>query len=145
MCKKLFWIIAFTSLLFTQIAFADSSVCRETLSKMVQSLNLNETQKAKVKPVLEQLKTSMQGIKSQMSGLEDQITQQVNSDNMDQDKVNGIVDQKTKLIGDAMKARITAKRQIFSILNPQQKGKLQGMLKKADEKMAALFKSCEKD
>ena len=40
---------------------------------------------------------------------------------MNQAKVNDQVDKQTKLIGDMIKAKITAKNQIFSILNPKQK------------------------
>jgi protein CpxP len=146
MFKKSLWIITFvSSLMINQMVFADSSVCGESLSQMVQSINLDATQKEKIKPILDQLKSTLKASGSQMDASVSQIRQQVNSTNMDQEKVNSLVDEKTKLIGDVMKAKIMAKSQIFSILNPQQKGKLQDMIKKSDEKMAAAFKKCHED
>jgi protein CpxP len=146
MFKKFLWIIAFvSSLMITQMVFANSSVCRESLNKMVQSMNLDTSQKAKIMPILDQLKSTIKTNASQMDGLESQIEEQVNSTNMDQEKINSLVNQKTKLIGDMMKAKIMAKHQIFSILNAEQKGKFQDMMKKADEKMKAAFKNCHED
>lgn len=146
MSKKFLLAIAFVfSFLFTQATFADSSICRESLSKMVQSLNLDANQKSKVNSILDQLKSNMKATGTQMDGLEDQITQQTYSANMDQNNANSVVDQKTKLIGDMMKARITATNQIYNILNPQQQAKFKSMMKTADDKMAAMYKNCDQD
>lgn len=146
MNRKFLWIIAFvSSLMFNQMVFADSTICREGLNKMLQSINLDNDQKAKIKPILDQLKTNLKATSSQMNGLEDQITQQASSANMDQAKVNSLVDTKTKLIGDMMKARIAAKNQIFAILKPEQNAKLQDKIKKEDEKIASEFKNCDQD
>lgn len=146
MYKKFIWILALiTSFTLTQMVFADTTVCRDKLSKMVQSLNLDESQKAKIKPILDQLKTDLQTSGSQMKDFHTQITQQVNSANMDQDKVNDLVDKKTKVIADMIKAKLKAQNQIYVILNPQQKEKLQNMIKTADDKIAAIYKNCEQD
>lgn len=146
MSRKYLWIIAFTSCLAaSQVTFADDSLCREGLGKMVQSLNLDDAQKAKVKPIIDQLKTNMKSYGSQMDGLEDQMTAQTNSANMDQNKVSSLVDQKTKLIGDMMKARMSATNQIYGVLNADQKSKLQDKIKKEDHKMASAFKNCAND
>ncbi|MGB6977470.1 MAG: Spy/CpxP family protein refolding chaperone [Gammaproteobacteria bacterium] len=146
MFKKFLWIIAFvSSLMINQMVFADTSVCRESLNKMVQSLNLDATQKEKIRPILDQLKSTIKMNVSQMDGLESQVMEQVNSTSMDQEKVNSLVNQKTKMIGDMMKAKIMAKHQVFAILNPEQKGKLQDMMKRAEEKMKAAFKSCHEE
>lgn len=146
MYKKFLWIITLVSALtFNQMVLADTSVCREGLSTMVQSLNLDATQKQKIQPILDQFKTAAQTAGSQMDGIESQINQQVNTPNMNQDTVNGLVDQKVKLVGDIMKAKIQAKSQILAILNPQQQAKLQGMLKAADDKMKALWRNCTQD
>lgn len=146
MYKKFLWIITLVSALtFNQMVLADTSVCREGLSTMVQSLNLDANQKQKIQPILDQFKNTAQTAGSQMDGIENQINQQVSTPNMNQDTVNGLVDQKVKLIGDIMKAKIQAKSQILAILNPQQQAKLQGMLKAADDKMKALWRNCTQD
>ncbi|MBA2654141.1 MAG: Spy/CpxP family protein refolding chaperone [Gammaproteobacteria bacterium] len=146
MSKKFLWMIVFvSSLIINPIVFADTSICREGLGKMVQSLNLDNTQKAKIMPILDQLKSNLKAAGAQMNGIEPQLSQEATSPNMSQDNVNSLVDKKAKLIGDMMKSKITAKNQIFSILNVQQKEKLQSMMKKSEEKMAEEYKNCDED
>lgn len=144
MYKKLLWITAVAfSLVLSQATFAHDWGCGKSMEKMVESLNLDDAQKAKIKPVLEQLKSTIQSNASQFSSIETQINQQVNSATMDQGTVDGLVDQKTKLIGNMMKAKLAAKNQIIAILTPEQKTKIQDMMKKAEEKMAEKFKDCQ--
>ena len=146
MYKNLIGIVAIAlSLAFSQATFAHSSFCGEGLGKMVESLKLDDAQKAKIKPILEQLKSTAQTTWQQMKDLKVKLDQQVTSPTMDQSTVDGIVDQKTKLIGDMMKAKIAAKNQIYNVLNEEQKTKLQTMMKNAEEKMEAKFKDCHDD
>lgn len=143
MYKKLLGIMVFAfSLVLGQAVFADSEHCGEGVKKMVESLNLDDSQKAKIKPILEQLKSTIADKASQMSDLRKQISQQVQSANMDQSTVNGLVDQKTQLIGDIMKAKLAATNQIMNILNDQQKAQLHKKMQEAEEKWSEKFKSC---
>ncbi|WED42490.1 Spy/CpxP family protein refolding chaperone [Legionella cardiaca] len=143
MYKKLVGLLLLTlSFSFSQALFADDSVCRQGLKKMVESLKLTDDQKGKIQPILDQLKSTMKENGSQMEGLESQMREQANSSTMNQDTVNGLVDKKTALIGNMMKARLNAENQIFAILTPEQKTKLQAMMKTAEKKMADAFKSC---
>jgi periplasmic protein CpxP/Spy len=146
MYKTLIGICALAfSFVLSQSSFADSSHCKHNLKNMVESLKLDDQQKAKIKPIMDQLKTTMQNNASQMGNLRTQINQQVTAPTMDQNAVNGLVDQKTKIIGDIMKAKITAKNQIYGILNDQQKAQLADQMKKMEEKMAAKYKECHED
>lgn len=143
MHTKIIYVIALAfSLAFSQSALADSWCCGERLRTMVESLKLNAAQKEKIKPILDQLKLDMNDKRSQMPGLETQLNQQVESSNMNQTTVDDLVNKKTKLIGDMMKAKIMAKNQIYTILDTQQKTELQNMMKKLEEKISAKFKSC---
>lgn len=144
MCKKIIWMMAFLfSFMINQAVFAMD--CGQGLKTMVQSLNLTDDQKEKIKPILDQLKSSVSSAASQMDDLSNQIKQQVNSADMDQSTVDGLVDKKTKLMGDMMKAKITAKHQVMNILTPEQKTKLQNMFKKMENKMAEKYKKCHED
>ena len=146
MYKKLLGIAAVAfSFALSQTSFAHSSFCGEGLSKMVESLKLDDAQKEKIKPILEQLKSTAQTTWPQMKDIRTQLDQQVTSATMDQGTVNGVVDQKTKLIGDMIKAKIAAKNQIYNVLNDQQKTTLQTMMKNAEEKMEAKLKDCHDD
>ncbi len=146
MSKKILWIMTIMSALtFNQLTFAEPAICRAGIDKMVQELNLTDDQKAKAKPVIAQLKSDLQAAGSQMGNIESQISAQATSANMDQDKVNGLIDNKAKLIGDMMKAKVKAKNQIFAILTADQKTKLQSLVTKEDNKMAALYTNCDRD
>lgn len=146
MYKKFLWIMAIVfSFTLSQSTFAHTWACGEGMRKMVESLKLEPDQKEKIKPILDQLKTSIKTAASQMDALEAQMNQQVDAATMDQSTVDGLIDQKAKLIGDMMKAKAAAKNQILAVLTPEQKMKLQGMLKDAADKMAAKFKECHDD
>lgn len=112
------------------------------LKRMVESLHVNDAQKAKIQPVLEQLKTGMKDDESQMGDLRTQITQQVQSDTMDQATLDGLIDKKSKLIGDMMKAKSNAFHQIYVTLTADQKTKFKKMVANMEEKMAEKFKNC---
>lgn len=146
MYRKFLWIVAFTlSFGLSQSAFSDSWGCGEGMKGMLQSLKLETAQKEKIKPIVDQLRSSMKAFGKQMGDLDTQINQQLGSDTPDQSAIDSLVDQKAKLIGSMVKAKMAAKSQIFTILTPEQKKSLQGMMKKLDDKIAAKFKSCHKD
>jgi protein CpxP len=145
MKKSLLWLVAVTfSLVLGQSAFANDKHCGEgMMKKMVEHFKLDSDQKAKVKPILEQLKSTMQTNWAQMRDLRMQMNQQVMSDTMDQSTVDGLIDKKTKLMGDMMKARMNAKHQVYMLLNAKQKAEYQAMAKKMHDKMASKVDECK--
>ncbi|MCA0402684.1 MAG: Spy/CpxP family protein refolding chaperone [Proteobacteria bacterium] len=146
MYKKLLGIVIFSlSLIFSQTLFADESMCKKGLKTMVESLELKDDQETKIEDIISQMKTTMKENGSQMDSLKSQIQQQLNSTSMDEKTVNKLVDQKVTLIGNMMKARIKAENQIFTLLTPEQKDKLQKMMKVEEDKIADKFKSCQYD
>ena len=145
MYKKIIWIVAFAfSFILSQSALADSA-CGQGLSSMVESLRLDDSQKAKIKPILDQLKTTMKDNWTQMKDLRAQMKQQANTPNADQSSLDSLVDKKVQLIGNMIKAKLAAKNQIMGILNDQQKAALQKMMLKVEEKMEAKFQGCHED
>ena len=143
MYKKLFCSATLAvTLVLSPTVFANSFGCGEGMKHMLESLKLDDAQKTKIKPIMEQLKSTMKEDGSQMKDLEKQVNQQAESATMDQSAVNDLIDKKSKLIGDMMKAKVSAKNQIYSILNPQQKAQLQDRMKKVEEKIAAKYQSC---
>ncbi|MFA6303718.1 MAG: Spy/CpxP family protein refolding chaperone [Legionella sp.] len=140
MYKKLIAIFSLAfSLVVCQVAFAE---CGEGMRTMIDSLKLDDAQKAKIKPILDQLKTAVKDNGPQLMDVSKQINQQVTSASMDQATVDGLIDKKTKMIGDMIKAKVAAKNQIFAVLNDQQKAELQTKFKALEEKMESKFKSC---
>lgn len=131
------------SLVLSQAALADNQACGGAgLRAMVDSLNLDAGQKEKIKPILEQLKSSVKDNASQLMDLSKQINQQSVSANMDQSTVDSLIDKKVKMIGDMIKAKVSAKNQIFAVLNDKQKSLLQSKMKEVEDKMEAKFQSC---
>lgn len=146
MYKNILWTIALvSSLIFSQAVLADSWGCGEGLKQMLTSLKLDDTQKAKINPIMDQMKTSMTDTWSQMKDLDKQIQQQVNSEKMDASALNGLVDQKAKLIGDTMKAKLNAQNQVMAILTPEQRTTIQNKLQAHEDKIAAKYKRCYKE
>ncbi len=146
MYKKLIGIVAIaSSLAFSSIAMANSWGCGKGLKSMVESIRLDEAQKEKVKPILEQLKANKETTHTQMKDVDKQLHQQFEAATVDQGTVDGLVEKKVKLIGDMMKAKIAAKIQILAVLNTEQKMELKKMMMKKEEKMVEKFKNCHED
>lgn len=142
MYKKILGVFALAfSLILCPTVFAHNA-CGEGMKQMLGSLKLDDAQKEKIKPILESMKSTMQQSGDQMRDLNKQINDQAISPNMDQSAVSALVDKKTKLLGDMIKAKVSAKNQIYAVLNDEQKTQLQGMMKKMEDKMAEKFKSC---
>lgn len=147
MFKKILWIAAFTfSLMFGQSVLAhDKDYCKDRIQSMIKSLNLSEEQKDKVKPILEQLKTSMKDNWSQVKDIKTQLKQQIESATMDEATVDSLIDKKAALIANSMKAKAKAKNQIYNILTDDQKTSYQKMVKEKAEKMEKKWKKCHDD
>jgi protein CpxP len=146
MYKKIIGIFALAfAFMLSQASFADSSICGEGMKKMVESLNLDDSQKEKINPILDQLKSNLKASWSQMKDLQTKIHEQSISANMDQSAVNNLVDQKTKLIGEMIKNKLAAKNQIYNLLNDEQKKKMQTKIDNLEKKMEEKFKKCHEE
>lgn len=131
------------TLAVSSTSFAHSEMCgANKLQHMVSSLKLDDAQKQKIQPIMDNLKTTIQQDWQQLHDLNQQIDAQAVSASMDQSTVNDLVDKKTKLIGDMIKAKVNAENQVIGILNAQQKVELQGMMIKAKEKMEKKMQHC---
>jgi protein CpxP len=143
MYKQILWIVTVLfSFTCSQVVSADAWGCGEGMNRMVESLKLDDAQKAKIKPILEQLKSTMKENGTRMMDLDKQINQLVESTNEDSIKVDGLIDKKASMIGNMMKAKFKAKNQIFSLLNVQQKNEIQNRMKKLEEKISETYKKC---
>lgn len=129
------------SLVIAQPALADSW-CKDGLTKMVHSLKMDDAQKAKITPILEELKSSMKENETKMMALDTQMKEQTGTATVDQSKIDDLIDEKAAVIGSMMKAKMKAQNQIAEVLTAPQKTDFQNMVKKSEEKMAAKFKNC---
>eukprot|EP01012_Entosiphon_sulcatum_P001562 TRINITY_DN10298_c0_g2_i11.p2 TRINITY_DN10298_c0_g2~~TRINITY_DN10298_c0_g2_i11.p2 ORF type:complete len:148 (-),score=23.82 TRINITY_DN10298_c0_g2_i11:1359-1802(-) len=143
--KILGMMVVFFALILGQASFADSLDCGKGIKDMVSSLNLDAAQKEKIKPILDQLKSTVSDKAAQLDSLRKQMSQQLSTASMDTSSMDALVDQKTKLIGDLIKAKLAAISQIMGVLNDTQKGQLQKKIQAFEEKMTDKFKKCHNE
>ncbi|KTD08120.1 Spy/CpxP family protein refolding chaperone [Legionella jamestowniensis] len=116
---------------------SDKGACpcpSKRMQEMMDSLNLDASQQAKIKTIKDQLKQSQQSNWEQMKSIRSQIHDLVTADSMDNSKLDSLINQKKELLGQMMKAKITAKQQIYSVLNADQKSQFKQMMKQWEEK-----------
>jgi protein CpxP len=141
MYKKIIGPVILACFLSAQPLLAHSSDCGQGLKEIVASLKLDDSQKEKIQPILEQLKSTIKDNAIQMDALDSQMEPAAIS-LLDDNSINSLVNKKITLIGNIMKAKMAAKKQIFTILNENQKSELQDKMKKMEEKMVEKYKDC---
>ena len=143
MNKRIFWVAALAlSLLFGQTAFANSSEeksgkscgCGDNMKRLVESLKLDDKQQASLKAIKEQTKESEKANWQQMKDVRLQIDQLVQSDKMDENKLNELINKRAELFAAMIKTKVMAKHQIYTLLNAQQKTQYQQMMKQWEDK-----------
>lgn len=114
----------------------------ENMKEIIQSLKLDESQKAKIQALKDQMKENMQGDWQQMESISDQLHTLAQSTKIDEAQLNQLVDQKVAFIAKKIKAKIMAKNAIYNMLNDQQKTEFQALMRKWQEKRAMIYKGC---
>ncbi len=141
-----------SALILGQQVFADSHDnqpiqswgCGEEIDidHVAEILKLNDAQLTKIKNIKAQFKIGQKANWVQMKTLREQINQQIQSNTMDQLKIDSLINTKTQLIGSMLKGKIMAKHLIYGVLNIQQKAQYQQMQKNLEEKIAKKYESC---
>lgn len=108
--------------------------CAMNIGSMVDKLNLTPEQQIKIKAIRMQTRQLIQSKKGELQSIRMQSHALVQSDNMDESKLNALVEQRNAIAGTLMKARIIAKNQIYNLLNPEQKAKFDEMFASQKEK-----------
>lgn len=144
MNKSILGIAAFIlALVFGQSAFAHSSMCEDKMKDMTKSLKLDAEQQKKIEAIRSEFKNSQKDNWDKMKGSHDAIMQQVESDSMDQAKLDEAINAQAAQIASVMKAKAMMKNQIYVLLNAKQKAEFVNMMKKHEEKMKDMFKKCD--
>lgn len=127
--------------LFNPTAFASQWECGENLKALIQTLNLTPVQKEQVEPILVNLSSIVKTKAADLDVIDQKIDKQVYSGTID-DSITLEVDNKTQLIGDIIKAKLMAKKQLFALLDDKQKTLLQQKMKQLQDKFTAKYKQC---
>ncbi len=102
--------------------------CAARLQKMIQTLNLNDTQQTKVKAIIAQAKADKAQYLQQMQTLHGQLKQLIIADTMDESQLDNLLNQKKELFAAILKIKIMAKYQIYQLLDAQQRIQFQQMM-----------------
>lgn len=126
-----------------QTAYADSDNMMakpalghgEVAKHVASSLHLDAAQKEKIKTIKDEFKASQKENWAQLKIIRAQLREQVQSDKMDEGKVDKLIDERMSLMRKMLKAAVMSKHQIYNVLTPEQKTAWQAMHKKAEEKL----------
>jgi len=130
---KTTWIpAALLSLALTQTAFAFHHNAKEHPGKMnqlSQKLQLTPEQKASVKTLEESMRKRMRPMREESKKIDAMLHQITINAQLDEEKLNTLVKQKTTLIAEIIKNKITFKNKLYNILDPKQKEIFSNMMK----------------
>lgn len=124
MIKKLIGIptLVALSLSFSPLAFSDNFGPMKCMQEVMRQLKLTPDQESKIGALKVKFKESMGDKETQMRVLHGQIRMMVQSDNMDESKLDALISEKKDLIGTIMKNKIMLDHQIYVLLDISQKG-----------------------
>lgn len=139
MSKKFIWLsIVVLSLTIGQTSFACATDknktahcdCKQGSSRTTDKLNLTDEQKVKIQALktqnLQTFKTNIQKLKA----IRPQIISLINSDKMDETKLDALLAQRSQIKNSMVKNRIMMQHQIYSLLTEEQKSKYRDLTKK---------------
>lgn len=136
MNKKLISLVAITLIItFGQSSFAcsgDSKHCNthHRSDKLAKELNLTPEQEAKLQTYKEKAQANFKTNYAQLRTLRTQINSLIESDKIDEAKLDSLIDQINKIRGSMLKNKIMMQHQMFTILDAKQKAKFLKLKKK---------------
>lgn len=141
------------SLLLTQLVSADSTSvspsstgswwCSQRLQDIASTLKLDAGQQEKIQAIKDQLKTSTKANGEKLGALRGQINELIQSDKMDQAKLDGLVQQKIDLVSSMIRAETLSMHQIYGVLTAEQRTQYQQIMKAWEDNVAQKYKSCQ--
>ncbi len=136
MNKTLIWMSAFVfSIAFTHTTYAKADLTNGTrppcacMHAMSKTLDLTEDQQAQIKKIRVQSSIVRHAERNDLLTIHNQIQELSRADKLDEQKLNILLDQKKEITVRAIKNKMLARDQIYSILNAQQKIKYDEMMK----------------
>lgn len=143
MNKKIIWLSALAfSLMCSQATFADyadkaHSSCPKMgmmMDKMKSELNLTADQQKKIEDLKKQMMDQKETQKAQLKAIRTQMQELIRAPQLDQTKLDSLINEKKEILGAMMKNKITMKHQIYNLLTEDQKKKWDVMMQKWENK-----------
>ena len=141
MNKKLFWLLAFTfSVALCQPIYADQYKGESAqhascpCNKMwIKKLDLNDEQQAKIKAIRAQARAVHVMKKDELMTINNQIQELIKLNELDESKLDILINQKKEIMGTLMKSRAMTKHQMYNVLTPAQKAKYEDLIKQEEK------------
>ena len=105
--------------------------------KMVKKLDLTADQEKKIKAIQSQTKASMEPKYVELRTITMQLNDLAKADVINEGKMDDLITQKEKVIGEITKMRVMTRYQINHVLDAKQKAKMDKMTMKMREKVKA--------
>lgn len=160
MNRKILWVFAIViSAIFSQITFADNksinsdsdsksnSLCSSLCTcsnNFFNKLNLNPEQSKKVKAIRKQFDTTRVAKEKELLSIHKQIEAIVNVDNLDEAKLDILLNQKKNIMVVLIKNRILERHHVYNVLTPQQKIKYNQMVNDWEKARSEKLNSTQK-
>lgn len=133
------------SLLMGQFAFAGGCMFNHDMKGVLSSLKLDDKQRMNIEKMVDQTKMSLQGQWVTLHNLDQKISDMVVSSNVDTTKLNSLVDERSKLMSQVMRARVDMKHQVFMMLSPEQQKMFKDIMQQKHEAFMKKVEACKKN
>jgi len=107
------------------------------VERVTEKLNLNQEQKAKIKVISEKATIELQPIRSQLRELRHESNQLLTAANLDESKLDKLINQEKDLLGKMIKIRDMEKRDVSVVLTTEQRAKFSEMMQNWEKKQEA--------
>lgn len=139
MNKKTIWLSALAlSMSLSQATLACDcempSSPKDRLVRMTEKLDLTAEQKNQIKAISEKAREEMKPKYEQMHANRMQLNELAAAKDVDQTKVDKLIDENKEILGSIMKMRVMVRHDIDMVLNDKQKEKLNKMVSEWKEK-----------
>jgi len=108
---------------------AKMGMMHDKMQEIVKQLQLTPVQQAQIKTMHEGMETQMMALKEKMMKVNASLHALVKEPVMDETKLDTLIKEKTDLMGQFIKMKMTCKNKLYNLLTPEQKTKMDNLMK----------------
>lgn len=142
MNRKILGLVALiVTVAFNQVTFADSHYTKPSKqascackNNLFNKLDLTPEQQTQMKAIKEQANVQRAAKQKEIVAIDNQIQELTRADQLDEAKLDTLLNQKKEIMASVIKNKIIVKHQVYNILTAQQKDKYNEMMKEWEKK-----------
>lgn len=134
-------LVLVASIALSQITFADSNTTKSDTksscpckNKFYKKLDLTPEQQTQINAIREQANVLRAAKQKEMQALDNQIQDVSRADQLDEAKLDALLNLKKEIMASLIKSKIMVKHQVYNVLTAQQKEKYNEMMKDLESK-----------